>query len=61
REMPGIAASRFAKGWALNEVSKPGKHIDIFRPSYLTYKYQYVTKHIITRIEHFPASTRKYA
>ncbi len=34
REIPGFAASRFAKGGALDEVRKPGKYVDIFRPSY---------------------------
>ena len=45
REIPGVSASRFAKGGALNEAWKPGKHVDIFRLSFLTYTYQLVTTH----------------
>ncbi len=42
REIPRFLPSRLEKGRASNEVSQPGKYVDIFRPSYLTYKYQSV-------------------
>lgn len=60
REIPRIPARRFAKGCALNKPGQPGKHIDIFRPSYLTYKYQSVTTLIIPRYGSPIAPSAKY-
>ena len=61
REIPGVAASRFEKGGALDEVRKPRKYVDIFRPSYLTYKYQSVTAHILTHPRLSKDLTQEYA
>jgi hypothetical protein len=53
--------SRLEKGRASNEVSQPGKHVDIFRPSYLTYKYQSVTNRNHIRNGPSLAIASKYA
>ena len=59
REIPGVAASRFEKGGALDEVRKPRKYVDIFRPSYLTYKYQSVTRSYCNPVPPFCRSVRQ--
>ena len=60
-EIPGIPAGRFEKGLALNEGGETVKYVDIFRPSYLTYKYQSVTAHILTHPRLSKDSSREYA
>lgn len=51
-EIPGIPAGGFEKGLALNEGGEAIKYVFIFRPSYLTYTYQYDKDCILT---HEPA------
>ena len=60
-EMLRLTPSRFEESGTLNKGCELGKYVDIFRPSYLTYKYQLVTGRIIARHDRFSVPAIKYA
>lgn len=60
-EMSRVPASRFQECGALDKGSELGKYVDIFRLSYLAYKYQFVTSHITPPREWSLALVMKYA
>ena len=51
---------RFEKRLALNEAGEAVQYVDIFRPSYLTYKYQSVTATILQQEQAWSDSAMKY-
>ena len=60
-EIPGITPGGVEEDRALNEGGEAVKYVDIFRPSYLTYKYQSVTAHILTHPRLSKDLTQEYA
>lgn len=60
-EMPRVPASRLKESGALDKGSELGKYVDIFRLSYLAYKYQLVRRRIIPQRGQSPGSATKYA
>jgi hypothetical protein len=60
-EMPRVPASRFQETGAMDKGREPRKYVDIFRPSYLAYKYQLVSAHITPKVGSSPRAAMKYA
>jgi hypothetical protein len=60
-EIPVLTASRFQETGAMDKGREPRKYVDIFRPSYLAYKYQLVSAHITPKVGSSPRAAMKYA